>query len=96
MTDEDIAKLITKRRRQILVHSVVYYAMNDNLIPDAQWAEWAQELAQLQEQYPEIAKTCPHADSFSGFDCSTGFNLPLNDPWAVNKARQLLRWKYRK
>ena len=85
-----IAKLITRRRRQILVHSVIYYRLNDNIISDQQWSEWALELENLQTQYPDIASECPLADAFKGFDHSTGENLPLDDPWALNKARYLL------
>lgn len=85
-----IAKLITRRRRQILVHSVIYYRLNDNIISDQQWSEWALELENLQNQYPEIASECPFAEAFENFDHSTGENLPLDDPWAVNKAQYLL------
>lgn len=90
-----IEELITRRRRQILVHSVIYYQMNDNLIPDSQWAAWATELYNLQKQHPDLARKCPYAKAFENFDPSTGYNLPLDDPWAVNKARQLLAWKNR-
>lgn len=85
-----IAKLITRRRRQILVHSVIYYRLNDNIISDQRWSEWALELENLQNQYPEIASECPLAEAFENFDHSTGENLPLDDPWAVNKAQYLL------
>ena len=85
-----IAKLITRRRRQILVHSVIYYRLNDNIISDQQWSEWALELENLQTQYPDIASECPLADAFKAFDHSTGKNLPLDDPWALNKAQYLL------
>ena len=88
----DIAELITRRRRQVLVHSVIYYRMNENIVSDAQWAAWACELEELQGQYPDIAAKCPYAEAFLGFDHSTGYSLPLDDPWAVNKARQLLMW----
>ena len=64
--------------------------MNDNLISDSQWAEWALELENLQNEYPDIAETCVYADAFKSFDHSTGCNLPLGDPWGVRKARQLL------
>lgn len=93
MTNDQIAELITRRRRQVLVHSVIYYRMNDNLISDSQWSAWALELENLQRDYPNIAKTCVYADEFKNFDHSSGYNLPLGDPWAVNKARQLLRWR---
>ena len=92
----DIAELITRRRRQILVHSVVYYKLNDNIITDQQWGEWALELETLQKQYPEISAKCPLAKEFEDFDHSTGQNLPLDDPWAVSKAIQLLRMRDRR
>lgn len=86
----NIAELITRRRRQLLVHSVIYYRLNDNIISDSQWGEWAVELEDLQKRYPEIAAECPLAKAFEEFDHSTGQNLPLDDPWAVNKAQYLL------
>lgn len=89
-TKTEIRDLITKRRRQILIHSIIYYTMDDNLISDHTWAEWAKELCELQEQFPEIADECVYAEPFSEFDPSTGYNLPLNDQWANRKARQLL------
>ena len=90
---KSIAELLNRRRRQILVHSVIYYKMNDNLISDSTWSAWATELEELQAKYPEIAAKVPYAKEFEGFDHSTGMNLPLNDPWAVNKARQLIALK---
>ena len=96
MTSEEIAELITRRRRQLLVHSIIYYHMNDNLITDDQWAKWAIELEKLQRDYPEIAKNCPRAKEFEDFDHSTGYNLPLNDPYAVATARRLLDMKHEK
>ena len=85
-----IAKLITRRRRQILVHSIIYYRLNDNIISDQQWSEWALELENLQTQYPDIASESPLAAAFEDFDHPTGENLPLDDPWALNKALYLL------
>lgn len=94
MNNEEIAELITRRRRQLLVHSIIYYRMNESLISDAIWTKWAIELEKLQHDYPEIAKTCPYADAFEDFDHSTGYDLPLSDPWAVNKAIQLLKYTH--
>lgn len=90
---KSIAELLNRRRRQILVHSVIYYKMNDNLISDSTWSKWATELEELQAKYPYIAAKVPYAKEFKEFDHSTGMNLPLNDPWAINKARQLLALK---
>lgn len=91
MTHEEIAELISRRRRQILVHSIIYYKFDDNIISDATWAKWARELYDLQKQYPDIAATCPFADAYKDFDPSTGYNLPLDDSWGVSKALQLIR-----
>ena len=45
---KSIAELLNRRRRQILVHSIIYYKMNDNLISDSTWSAWATELEELQ------------------------------------------------
>lgn len=87
----EIEELINRRRRQILVHSVIYYEFNDNIISDSTWSKWAVELDDLQKRYPDIAKDCFMADAFENFDPSSGFNLPLNDSWAVRTAKRLLK-----
>lgn len=91
MTPEEIGDLINRRRRQILVHSVIYYKMDENIIDDATWSKWALELENLQKENPEIAAKQPYAKEFEDFDHSTGYSLPLDDPWAVRKAQQLLQ-----
>ena len=90
MNQEQIIAKINQRRRQVLIHSIIYYILDDSIISDATWGRWAKELEELQNTYPEIAEQCVYADDFRGFDHSTGFNLPLHDEWANNKARQLL------
>lgn len=89
--DEQIRALIKRRRLQILVHSIIYYRFNDNIIDDYTWGTWALELEELQAKYPEIAESCPYADAFRDFDHSTGQNLPLDDEWGVSKALYLIR-----
>lgn len=91
MTQGEILKTINKRRRQILVHSTIYYEFNDNLISDATWSRWAVELENLQKRYPEIARRGIFAEAFENFDHSSGYNLPFRDGWAIAKAKQLLR-----
>lgn len=93
MTENEIAELITRRRRQILVHSVIYYEMNDSLISDNTWSQWAVELEKLQKTYPDISAKCPYAKAFSDFDPSTGYNLPLGDLSALSVARRLIRYR---
>lgn len=90
MNKNYIAELIVRRRRQVLVHSIIYYKMDQNLISDSTWSKWALELEELQKKYPDIAKDLPYAEAFENFDHSTGSNLPLDDPWANDRARQLI------
>ena len=95
MNRKDVAELLNRRRRQILVHSIIYYKMDDNLISDSTWSAWATELEELQKKYPDIAAKVHYAEEFKDFDPSNSMNLPLDDPWAVNKARRLLAMKDR-
>jgi hypothetical protein len=81
---------IAQRRRQILVHSIIYYRFDDSIISDHKWVGWARELVELQAQYPEIAASCPLAEAFKDFNASTGYDLPLGDPHYGAVARWLL------
>ena len=89
---QTIRELIERRRRQVLVHSVIYYRFNSNVVTDAVWAAWALELEELQAKYPYIAADSWYAEYFEDFDHSTGYNLPLDDPWAYRKAILVMEW----
>lgn len=89
--------LIKRRRRQILVHSYIYYVLNDNIISDEQWSRWAEELEQLQKDYPEESAEVELYEVFKGFDHSTGANLDFDNPecsWVYDKALQLIRYNF--
>jgi NAD-dependent DNA ligase adenylation domain len=85
----DVRELIDRRRRQILVHSYLYYKRNTNIIDDATFDMWSKELADLQQQHPEIARTCVYADGFEEFDGSSGYDLPYHIPDVMNSAEKL-------
>ena len=55
---EDIKILIKRRRLQLIVHSCIYYRLNDNLISDATYDKWARELAKLHQKYGVIKISC--------------------------------------
>jgi hypothetical protein len=67
-----IAEKIQRRRYQILVHSYIYYEMNENIISDSQWSQWAMELVDLQVKYPELAKSVVYSEDFMDWDGSSG------------------------
>lgn len=87
---QTITERIAQRRRQILVHSYIYYEKNDNIVSDETWARWAKELVELQETYLDEAKTAPYAEDFRDFDASTGFHLPYRLPEIAATGNRLL------
>lgn len=87
-----IAEKIQQRRYQMLVHSYIYYELDDSIVSDSQWSKWAAELAELQHQYPEIAERIIYADDFKGWDGSSGAFLDYsNKPNIVVTANKLLQ-----
>lgn len=86
----DVKARIEQRRRQILVHSYIYYEMNQNIISDSKWSEWAKELYDLQEQYPDISKEAALYEEFKDFDYSTGAGLNYFQPWVISTAKKLV------
>lgn len=89
MYQQTIAERIQQLRLQTVIHSAIYYVLNDNIISDNEWSERAKELVKLQEQYPDVASQVVYADEFKDFDGSTGFNLPKDDR-VMAKAQYLL------
>lgn len=62
----------------MISHSAIYYHLNTNIIDDHTWQAWADELAELQNKYPEDCKIGVWDDSFEDWDGSTGMHLPFN------------------
>ena len=89
--EECIKALILRRRLQVWVHSMIYYNLNANIVSDAVWSRWAEDLECLQTMYPELAAQVEYADVFEGFDHSTGANLPTDNERINSKAAYLLK-----
>lgn len=85
-----IAELIQQRRYQILIHSCIYYKLNQNIISDRQWDMWAKELKALQEQYPNVSQKVTLYEYFKDWDASTGAFLPLSLDWVMRKAQSFV------
>lgn len=86
-----VASQIERRRRQILVHSILYYKHDRPLIADHVYDAWAQELIRLQREHPEVSEAVDyHRDAFRSFTSSTGYDLPLDDARANRVALDLL------
>ncbi len=80
----------------MLVHSCLYYEMDQNLISDKKWDEWARELVKLQADNPDISEKVDWYDAFKDWDASTGAFLPLKDPWVIKTAKRLASRGYKK
>lgn len=91
-----IAEKIQQRRYQMLIHSCLYYHLNNNIISDKKWDEWARELRDLQNQYPDISKQVTLYEHFKDWDASTGAFLPITETWVVIKAKQIAGIQERK
>lgn len=83
------AEKIRQRRAQMLVHSFIYYVLNDSVVSDHQWQRWADELVQLQKEYPEPIGF--YDKEFADWDASSGYHLP-KDGWVSGEALWLLRF----
>lgn len=90
--NDEIKEKINRRRRQLLVHSYIYYELNQNIIDDMTWSKWAMELKDLQEKYPEESSEVPYADEFKGWDGSTGAYL-IYDSSIRHLGKYLLKLK---
>lgn len=76
---QTIKEKIKQRRRQMLVHSYIYYELDDNIVSDAQWAKWAKELEQLQKDYPKESAEVEEYEQFKDWDGSSGAFLKFGE-----------------
>lgn len=89
-TIESLIDKIRQRRAQMLIHSCIYYELNDNIISDHKWQQWADELEAIQNAWPELLKIGFYDYNFRDWDGATGNHLPHRDPWVFAKANYIL------
>lgn len=90
LSKEDIQAFIKRRRKQVIAHSCIYYELNESVISDDTWQKWANELAAIQDQFPEYHKVGFYDKEFLNWDGTSGAFLPLKDEWVYNEACWLL------
>lgn len=90
MSPTQTAELIRRRRAQMLIHSCIYYELNQSIIDDHTWQHWANELAQLQSTYKEPIGY--YDEAFIDWSGDTGALLPLRDPNIVSRSQHILRY----
>ncbi len=91
MSKQTIKEKIRQRRSQMLVHSCLYYEMDESIVDDATWQKWADELTVLQEENPKACKLDFYDEPFKDWTGASGAFLPLNDPKVRSKAAYILK-----
>lgn len=92
MVKQTIKEKIRQRRSQMLIHSCIYYEMDNSIIDDHTWQRWANELAELQNANPKDCKIKFFDREFAGWDGTSGYHLPLRNEWVYNKSLQILSY----
>lgn len=88
---QTLSEKIRQRRTQMMVHSYLYYVMDENVIDDDTWQRWADELVELQKQKKVIGF---YDKEFADWTGATGMHLP-RDKWIVQRTKSLLSYKQR-
>lgn len=91
--DTEMVSLINRRERQILVHSFLYYQLNESIISDHTFDKWSKELVELREKHPEEYHASVYAQEFYEFDGSSGYDLPYGYPDIQNAGLRLLQYQ---
>lgn len=89
---DDILQLINRRRRQILVHSAIYYEFNQNIIPDKTFDDWCRELVNLHAKYPKQSCRAVFHEVFKDWTGFSGYDLLKGNAreWATSQTKYLL------
>lgn len=66
---------INALQRWILIHSILYYELNESIVSDRTFDDNEHQLVRMQREFPESAKQSRWWYIFKDFDGSTGFDL---------------------
>lgn len=87
--EETITEKINRLRRNIEIHSIIYYKYSTNIVSDTYFDELCKELVKMQEEHPEEAAACYKPDLFKDFTGETGMHL-TSDPTRFPLAEWLI------
>jgi NAD-dependent DNA ligase len=69
-------ELIDILQRKIIIHSYIYYYLNDNVISDREYDTLSRTLTNYKNTYPELWKNSMYYKQFGDdYNGSTGFDL---------------------
>lgn len=81
---------IERLRRQMYIHSIIYYRYGTSLISDQEFDVRAKRLKHLQEQYPLVSQTVEFYEDFKDWDGTTGYHLLRTYPDDMERIAQRL------
>lgn len=84
---QTLSEKIRQRRSQMLIHSYLYYELDENIVSDDKWQQWADELVELQKQKTKIGF---YDEAFADWTGASGAFLPF-DNWVKERAKSLLK-----
>lgn len=73
--DFTIRDKIELLERSILVHSYIYYELNENVLPDYKYDHNTRQLLDFKREYPDDFKKSRYYSYFDNFESGTGFDL---------------------
>lgn len=82
-----VREVVRQRRAQMLLHSYLYYSLDQPIVSDHQWQAWANELVEIQAKHGTTFGY--HDDQFADWDASTGYHLKADDAIQDNARRVL-------
>jgi len=85
-----VAELIKRRRLQVMIHSCLYYSLDENIWSDHKFDYACKELVELMRDNPN-AYSDRYDEYFEGWDGSSGYHFPHRDPWVLGQASLLIR-----
>lgn len=94
--EETIREELERRMRQFLVHSYIYYQLDDSILDDHQYDFLCKRMVFLMKKHPEIAKECKYYNICKEADASgSGFYIQSYPPEIMTTAFRRL-WHNKK
>lgn len=82
---------INQRERQILVHSYLYYELDESVVDDFAFTRWTYDLVDLMSSHPKEFEQSVYYKDFKDYEGATGHGLDYKKPEIVRVATRLLR-----
>ena len=71
----DYLSIVDYIQRFIIIHSIIYYELNENVISDKDFDNVSKLLLKLREENEEVYKKSQYYYVFNDFDGTTGFYI---------------------